>query len=98
MKQSVYVEIAGQRLSIRSDEGPEYVQELADYVDEHLRKLTGGRKSYSPQRMVLLVAVQIADDLFREKDLHRRFRQGVEARIQELEAALSEHEAHLKEL
>ncbi|MFV8755054.1 cell division protein ZapA [Nannocystaceae bacterium ST9] len=95
MKQSVSVEIAGQTLSIRSDEGPEYVQELADFVDAHLRELTDGRRSFSLQRMALLVAMQIADELFREKDLARRYRARVEARLQALEAAIVEHEAEL---
>ena len=98
MKQSVSVEIAGQTLSIRSDEGPEYVQELADYVDAHLRELSGGRRTYSPQRMALLVAMQIADELFREKDLRARYRARVEARLESLEAALGEHETILAAL
>ncbi len=98
MKQSVQVQIAGQNLSIRSDEGPEYVQELADYVDAHLRELTDGRRSFSLQRAALLVAMQIADDLFREKDLHERFRGRVEARLQSLESALEEHEQRIEKL
>jgi len=89
---SVQVEIAGQQLSIRSDEGPEYVQELADYVDGHLRALAGGKRTVSPHRLALLVAIQIADDLFREKDLHQRFRAKVDARLQALEHAMDEHE------
>jgi cell division protein ZapA len=95
VKQTVSVEIAGQVLSIRSDEGPEYVQELADYVDAHLRELGGGRRSFSLQRVALLVAMQIADELFREKDLRQRYRAKVEARLEALEAALSAHEAEL---
>jgi cell division protein ZapA len=95
MKQSVNVEIAGQTLSIRSDEGPEYVQELADYVDAHLRELSGTRRSFSLQRVALLVAMQIADELFREKDLRQRYRARVEARLAGLEAAFAAHEALL---
>lgn len=98
MKQSVSVEIAGQTLSIRSDEGPEYVQELADYVDAHLRELSGGRRTYSLQRMALLVAMQIADELFREKDLRARYRARVEGQLDALETAIAEHETHLTAL
>ena len=98
MKQSVNVEIAGQVLSIRSDEGPEYVQELADYVDGHLRQLGGGRRSFSLQRVALLVAIQIADELFREKDLSARYKARVEARLQALEAAFAEHATQLEAL
>jgi cell division protein ZapA len=98
LKQTVSVEIAGQVLSIRSDEGPEYVQELADYVDAHLRELGGGRRPFSLQRVALLVAVQIADELFREKDLRQRYRAKVEARLEALELAIAAHEAELSAL
>jgi cell division protein ZapA len=98
MRQSVSVEIAGQVLSIRSDEGPEYVQELADYVDAHLREFGDGRRTFSLQRVALLVAMQIADELFREKDLRSRYRAKVEARLEALEAAISAHEAELAAL
>lgn len=98
MKQSVTVEIAGQTLSIRSDEGPEYVQELADYVDAHVRELGGSRRSFSLQRVALLVAIQIADELFREKDLRQRYRARVEARLEAFEAAFAAHQATFEAL
>jgi cell division protein ZapA len=98
VKQTVSIEIAGQVLSIRSDEGPEYVQELAEYVDAQVRELGGGRRSYSLQRVALLVAMQIADELFREKDLRQRYRAKVEARLEALEVALAAHEAQLAAL
>ncbi len=93
MKQSVEVELAGQRLVIRTDEGPAYVQELADYVDAHLKQFAGnaGRSTLNVQRIALLVAISVADELFREKDLHRRFREQITAKLQALDAALGEH-------
>lgn len=99
MKQSVQVEIAGQKLAIRSDEGPKYVQELADYVDAQLRQVGGDKRtSYNLQRVALLVAIQITDELFREKDLHHRFRQRITAKLDALEAALADHEQRLDAL
>lgn len=95
MKRSVQVEIAGQSLSILSDEGPEYVQELADYVDAQIRELSGNRRVSSPQRVALLVAISLADELFREKDLHDRFRSRVEARLMALQEALAAHQEHV---
>jgi cell division protein ZapA len=97
VKQSVQIEIAGQKLVIRSDEGPHYVQELADYVDAQLRQLGGEtRSSYNLQRVALLVAMQITDELFREKDLHHQFRQRVAAKLDKLETALAEHQTRLQ--
>ncbi len=97
MKQSVEVELAGQRLVIRTDEGPGYVQELAEYVDAHLKQLAGtgsggtGRSTLNVQRIALLVAISLADELFREKDLHRHYREQITAKLQALDAALAEH-------
>ena len=97
MKRSVHVEIAGQSLSIKSDEGPQYVQELADYVDAQLGRLTQGKRASAPnlQRVALLVAIQLADELFRERDLHRRFRARVADKLAALRTALDAHEANL---
>ncbi len=95
MKRSVQVEIAGQSLSIVSDEGEHYVQQLADYVDEKVREIGGGRSTYNPQRVALLVAIRLADELLREKDLHRRFREQVTRKLEAVEGALADHEATL---
>lgn len=97
MKRSVHVEIAGQRLSIKSDEGPEYVQQLADYIDAQLERLTQGKRASAPnlQRVALLIAIQLADELFRERDLHRRFRARVADKLTALQQALDAHEANL---
>ena len=95
-KRSVQVEIAGQRLSIRSDEGTQYVQQLADYVDAQIRQLTSGRRGTpSVQRVALLVASQLADELFRERDLHDRFRARVADKLASLREALDAHETQL---
>lgn len=101
MKRSIQVEIAGQQLTIRSDEGGEYVAQLADYVDAHLRVLSGGRRITSQQnlqRVALLVAMQLADELFREKDLHQRFRRRVADKLAVLQRAIDEHEQRLAAL
>lgn len=91
MKRSVSVEIAGQSLSIVSDEGEHYVQQLADYVDAQVREVSGGRTSYNPQRVALLVAIRLADELLREKDLHRRFREQVARKLEAVELAVDRH-------
>ncbi|WAS99472.1 cell division protein ZapA [Nannocystis punicea] len=100
MKRSVQVEIAGQTLTIRSDEGPDYVQQLAEFVDGHLQLLSGSgskriNNAANAQRIALLVAMQIADELFREKDLHQRFRRKVHERLLGLRLALDQHEQRL---
>ena len=78
--------------------GADYVHQLADYVDAHLKLLSGGRRitnSTGLQRAALLVAMQLADELFREKDLHQRFRRKVGDKLEVLRRALDEHEQRL---
>jgi protein subunit release factor B/cell division protein ZapA (FtsZ GTPase activity inhibitor) len=98
VKRSVQVEIAGQQLTIRSDEGAEYVHQLADYVDAHLRVPQRRPADHQPaglQRVALLVAMQLADELFREKDLHQRFRRRVGDKLEVLRRAIDDHEQRL---
>ncbi len=97
MKRSVPVEIGGHRLTIRSDEQPEYVHELADYIDGHLREIAAQGGSTTPHRVALMVCMQLADELFRARDLHQRFSAKVEARLKMIDAALAEHERCIDE-
>lgn len=63
---SADVEIFGTPYTVKGDADPEYVMQLARYVDEKMRSLQ--RKSpatTSPQKIAVLTAVNIADELFK---------------------------------
>ena len=93
MKQSVSVEIAGQVLSIRSDEGPKYVQELADYVDAHLREIGARvaptRSSGSPCSL----PCRSPTSCFDEKDLRQRYQAASRPGSRGSRTAIAAHEA-----
>jgi cell division protein ZapA len=95
VKRSVHVEIAGQPLTIATDEPPAYVERLAELVDSRIRQVGGNRAPYNLQRVALLVAMRLADELLREMDLHRRYRDGVQGKLDALRVALDEHAARL---
>lgn len=66
MAEDVEVEIYGQTFRIASgDATPEYIQRLASYVDERMRAMTVTAKTMSLNRMAILAALNIADDLFK---------------------------------
>ena len=67
-KKRVEVEILGRRHTIRSDAAPEYVQELAAFVDQRAREIQGGNTGEDPSRVLALAALYIADELFRRRD------------------------------
>jgi len=94
VKRSIEVEVAGQRLAIRSDEGPEYIQQLAMLVDAQVHELLGNRGG-NQTRALALVAIQLADQLLREQDLHDRLRTSLSAQLGRLETAFAAHHEHV---
>ncbi len=60
----VSVEIGGQRYPIRTTLDPEYVVRLAAYVDERIRAAADEARSADWVRIVVLAALNIADELF----------------------------------
>jgi cell division protein ZapA len=67
-KRSVVVHIAGQRLVVRSDADEAYIQRLAGYVDERVREVQGSSKRVPSQSLAILAALNVADELFQERD------------------------------
>jgi cell division protein ZapA len=60
----VNVEIHGQHYAIRSELEPQYVGELASYVDDKMRQAARELTSADPLRVAVVAALNIADDLF----------------------------------
>jgi len=63
------VEIHGQRYPIRSTLDPEYVARLAAFVDEKIRAAGESAATGDPIRLAVLAALNIADELFRCRDV-----------------------------
>jgi cell division protein ZapA len=61
----VPIEIGGQRYPIRTSLEPEYVLRLAAYVNEKMRAVADVTPSGDSVRFAVLVALNIADELFR---------------------------------
>lgn len=62
------VEIHGQRYSIRCSLEQEYVGRLAAYVDEKMRTAADTTPTGDSLRLAVLVALNIADELFRRRE------------------------------
>ena len=67
----VPVEIQGQRYPIRSTLDPEYVAQLATYVDGKMRAAADSTPTGDLLRLAVLAALNIADELFRSRDVTR---------------------------
>ena len=64
----IAVDIHGQRYPIRSALEPEYVARLAAYVDERVRAAADSTPSGDSVRVLILAALNIADELFRRRE------------------------------
>jgi cell division protein ZapA len=75
MAEDVEVEIFGQSFRVAAgDAPPAYIQKLASYVDERLRAIADTTKTMPLNRMAILAALNIADDLFKLQDHYNESR------------------------
>jgi cell division protein ZapA len=66
VKRPITIHIAGQRYLVKSDADESYVQSLANHVNARVNSLKGTRL-IATQSDVVLAALQLADELSREK-------------------------------
>lgn len=64
----VDVEILGQRYAIRSDAPPDYVRQLVAYVERRVKDIRGDAPGQDSTKILVLTALDIADELFRLRE------------------------------
>lgn len=69
--ESVHVEIFGQSYSIKGAADHEYIRELASFVDAKMKDVQKGTGTADPQRVAILAALNISDELHRLRGQHR---------------------------
>lgn len=65
------VSIVGEEYTIRSDATPEHTRAVAAYLDREIRKVLGGNALIETHKAAILAAMQITDELFRERTTAR---------------------------
>jgi cell division protein ZapA len=85
----VAITIGGQKYTIKSDATDAYVQSLAGQVDARIKEVQRGAKTAPPQAVAVLAALQLADELERERqrriELRKRVREKTRALRQYLD-------------
>jgi cell division protein ZapA len=59
------VEILGQRLSVRGRGTPEYINELADYLNDRVQSVREQARVFDPLRLSILAGLHVVDELYR---------------------------------
>jgi len=86
-RNSVTVEIAGERHVLRSDAPADYTHAVAAHLDSTIREL-GPAASLEPHRTAILAALTITDELFRAREEMRQMRDELDRRTQRIAEVL----------
>ena len=84
MKRAVTVVIAGQKYVLRSDADEATVKELAAYVDARIREIQRQTRTADTQALATLAALQIAEELFGEREAQAALRKRIRDKSQSL--------------
>jgi len=60
----IHVEIFGQTYAVRAGADPQYLEQLAAYVDTQMREVAKGSGAVDTVRIAVLASLNIADELF----------------------------------
>lgn len=89
MPRSVKVSVAGQTLALRTDAKSAYIKELASFVSDKVEEARRSGRVVATQSLVLLAAMNIADELFQlredQRELKRRVREKSELILRHLD-------------
>lgn len=84
------VEIFGREYKIRGHADKNYIREMAKYVDDKMKELASSASVPSQDRLAILVALNIADELFQERAKSSETISAVEQRANQLITLLDE--------
>ena len=82
------VQIFGKEYPIASDQNPEYIRKLAQFVDKEMNKIAARTETAPSGRIAVLACLNIADDLIRGKNEKDKFIRLVEGRITNIKKML----------
>jgi cell division protein ZapA len=89
-KSSVKVNIMGMEYALKADVNPDYIQELASYVNNKMQRLNSGAPTYTPLKIAVLSAVNISDELFRMKRKYENLVKEIESTSEEITEKLDQ--------
>ena len=87
----VKVTIFGSEYAIRGDSDPEYIRQVAEYVDAKMKEVDESTSVKSSLKVAILAALNIADELFRERSEKEEIVSSYERKLQMLASRLEDY-------
>ena len=88
MDTKIQVEIYGQTYSIRAGADPDYIRNIARYVDLKMREIASGTPTVDSMKIAVLAALNITDEFFQLKRQKQDSDKEVEKRTEKLNQIL----------
>ncbi len=86
----IRVTIFGTEYPIKGDADPSYIKEVAEYVDRKMKDIAKNAPIHSSLKVAILAALNIADELYRERMDKEKVMSEVEKKIDEMTDAIGE--------
>lgn len=83
-KQTVSVNILGEEYPLKADADRAYIVQVAKYVDTKMREILEKVSAKAPVKVAVLAALNIADELFKERAEKEKKLSDIEERAQSL--------------
>ena len=83
-KRQIEISVMGQKFMVRADTDDDYVQKVASYVNEKMQDIIRSTKSVASLNVAILAAMNIADELFKNRANSSKSQKIVEQKIQDM--------------
>lgn len=90
-KSATTVEIFGREYKIRGVADELYIRKIAGYVDKKMREVPAGSSLPSHDRLAILAALNIADELFQERKQSSDVHSSIEQKVHKLIGILDQN-------
>jgi cell division protein ZapA len=80
----VEIKLFGQTYTVKTDAEEYHIQAVAQYVNEKMEEILKKTRSVSSLNVAILTALNIADDLLREKEKRRMLLHEIETKSKDL--------------
>lgn len=83
-ERSIEIKVFGQTYTVKTDAEEDHIQEVAKYVNEKMSEVLKNTRSVSTLNVAILTALNIADDLLKEREKRTAILREIEVRSKDL--------------
>jgi len=83
-ERSIDIKVFGQTYTVKTDAEEEHIQQVARYVNEKIDEVLKKTRSVSTLNVAILTALNIADDLLKEREMRMALLREIEVKSKDL--------------